>query len=146
MVLLKDWVICVCITLIVAVLFSMFAPRGRMNSFYKMIISVFIFISFIYPLKSANFDKVKFENNFDFSIVEDSSSSIYSNMIENKIIETLKNHDVISTVSANVYVNNNEIEVKKVIVQISDDYDKSEVKNIIFDELGINAEVQRLGD
>ena len=47
----KQWTICVCISLILAVIFSSFEPEGKMKSFCKLLVGLFVFVSFIYPLK-----------------------------------------------------------------------------------------------
>ncbi len=143
----KEWCLCVCISLIVAVIFSLFTPKGSMNGFYKILISFFVFISFLYPLKNADF------GGFDISdtvIAEnENNASPYCEMINSEVKSTLKSKGITGiSVSSDVSVdyNSSEIDIKKVTVSVSDGYDKNEVKKIIFDSLGITAEVNGIGD
>ncbi len=143
----KQWCLCVCISLVFAVIFSLFTPRGNMKSFYRILISFFVFISVLYPLK--NIDLKAF--NFDKNIIAESENNTapYSDMINKKITETLESKGITgASVSSDVSIDYStyEISIDSVKVAVSDGYDKNEVKKIIFDSLGINAEVRGIGD
>lgn len=144
---LKQWTACICITLVVSVIFSLLTPKGRMQGFYKMVISLFIFMSFLYPFKSFDFKDFKISSSFNIEDVEDNNSKAVENMISTQIKTVLKKHNV-NNASINVSVdyNGGEINVKDVTVAISDKYEIENVKTIIFDELGINAEVHYIGN
>lgn len=145
--LLKDWTACICVTLVVAVIFSLLMPKGKMSSFYKMIISLFVFLSFIYPLKNTSFDLKPIQSSFDYQQVESSNEKMLNTMIETQISTLLLDNKIEnSSVIANVIQNENEIEIKSVSIAISENYDIEEVKSIVFENLGINAEVHKLGD
>lgn len=70
---LKNWIFSVCLTLILAVIFSVMTPKGSLGKFYKMIISMFIFVSFLYPVSNAKASDFKidlpmFNNNYEQQI------------------------------------------------------------------------------
>ena len=137
----KQWTIFVCMTVLMCVVFSFLTPKGSMGRFYKMIISIFIFLSFLYPFSQSkiNFDlpKIKMVNTY----------SINDGMIENQIKTCLLENNIIgANVNCRSSINlDNEIVVEKVVVSVSDDYDTAEVQKIIFDNLSINAEVVHIG-
>ncbi len=143
----KEWCTCVCASLIVAVIFSLFTPKGSMKGFYKILISFFVFISFIYPLKNADFSGF----DIDKSIISESenNASPYAEMINTEVKNTLKNKGISGvSVSSDVGVDYaaGEVDIKSVTVFVSDGYDKNNVRKIIFDSLGINAEVKGIGE
>ncbi len=92
----KSWTFCICITLIVSVVFSILSPKGTMGKFYKVIISVFIFISFLYPLTDFDFDGFKIDFNFNTeyeNLVESSAKqeiqySVEKVLTDNKIYKS----------------------------------------------------------
>lgn len=133
----KEWTLCVCTTLVASVIFSLITPSGRLSVFYKSVIALFIFISFINPF--TNFKL----NNIDFDIDNmDNSSSLVVNMVDNQVKNVLVNHSVIgANVKSDVERNGDEIVINSIDVFIPDDYDEKDVHDIIFDELSINARV-----
>lgn len=142
---LKEWTLTVCVTLIISIIFSVLSPKGNMGRYFKVIIAMFIFISFLLPLRNADFD---FEfPEFDSAQFEDSRESAYESIIENSVKRTL---DEGGYISSSVYVkldyNDNEIEIKKLEVGISDEFDKELVKKHIADKTGFNADVYYLGE
>lgn len=142
----KQWVICVCITLIISVIFSSFAPKGKMNSIYKLTIALFVFLSFLYPFKSFNAKNFKLDNAFSVNEAEDINNKSIEKMISNKVLLTLNENSILgANVISNVDYNNGEIYVESVSVSIPDEYDEDNIKSIIFDNLGINAEVHKIG-
>ena len=137
---LKEWTFCVCVSLSVAVLLSMFAPKGKMNGFYKMLISLFIFISFIYPLKDYHMRDI----NIPEITVPFENNQPYAAMAENEIKKLLEENGIIgANVSCEVSSDyaSGEIELKSAQVSIPDEYSADEVYRLIFDRLGINARV-----
>lgn len=144
--LLKDWTLSVCITLIVASILSLLNPNGKMGRFYKIIISLFIFLSFIAPFKDTNFNVFN-EFNYDNKIIENSSNNAMSELIRVQISKTLTDNKIEnSSVIVNVNKIDDKIEITNVSIAITDDYDVNAVKNLVFKELGINAEVHKIGD
>ena len=144
----KEWTLTVCISLIIAVIFSVLSPNGSMNRFFKVLISIFVFVSFLVPLK--DFKSI----DFDFSEigitneVESSQNSAAENLINTEIKELLKNKGIMGvnvTTSAKYNINNGEITVNDVQVSVPDTYDKDETQKLIFDELGINVRVINVG-
>lgn len=142
---LKEWTFNVCITLIISVVFSILSPKGSMGKFFKITLAIFIFLSFVYPLKSADIDFVFPE--FNIEEFEDEQENTYSNLICSNIEKSLENGGYPSC-RANVSIeySDEEISIKKVLVQIPDVYSDIEIKNFIYDELGIVAEVHYLGE
>jgi hypothetical protein len=143
---LKQWAYCVCITLVIAVIFSLLAPKGRMSKLYKMLISLFIFISFLYPLKDFDIADIKIDDiDIDYTYSDEYSNS-YEIMINNQVKNFLNDNDIIGcSVSSEVEIKNDEITIQNVQVAVPDEYDITEIKNMIFDSLGINAKVIRIG-
>lgn len=137
----KQWTIFVCMTVLMCVVFSFLTPKGSMGRFYKMIISIFIFLSFLYPFSQSKI-------NFELPKIETKNTySINNEMIECQIKTCLTENNVIgANVNCHSSINSdNEIVVEKVVVSVSDDYDTTEVQKIIFDNLSINAEVVHIG-
>ena len=142
----KSWTFCICITLMLSVVFSVLTPKGSMGRFYKIIISMFIFISFLFPL--TEFDISDFKFDFDFG-------SEYSDVLENaaqKQIESSVGSALSESgfkncaVSARVKEDNGEITVESLLISVPDGYSTKEVKDLLFDKLGVVAEVKRIGD
>ena len=145
---LKQWSFCVCLTLVISVIFSVLSPGGEMKRFYKIMISVFIFISFIYPLKDYNMSEFKPDISSQIFEINENSNKSYENEI-NRIIKTfLREKGITANVSSKVSFNieNSEIEVKSVVISIPEEYSKSEVQSLVFDKLGINSKVVYVGE
>ena len=137
----KQWTIFVCMTVLMCVAFSFLTPKGSMGRFYKMIISLFIFLSFLYPFSQSKI-------NFDLPEIETANTySINDGMIESQIKTCLTENSIIgANVNCRSRINSdNEIVVEKVVVSVSDDYDTAEVQKLIFENLSINAEVVHIG-
>lgn len=122
------------------------SPKGTMGKFYKTIISMFIFISFLYPLTS--FKANEFKTNFEF---EDVYSDIVENSvdieIENSIKGLLEENGISSAmVDVKTLVTGDEVTIEKVVVSIIDEYNCEDVGKIVFDNLGIIADVKRIGE
>lgn len=144
---LKEWTICICITLVVAVIFSLLSPRGNMNTFFKMMLSVFIFVSFLYPLKGADVDSISFDYSLkesDYTMQREESIEV---MLSNRIKQVLNDENICNaSVKTNVLIKDDNIEINEVQVAVTDEYDLSQVEKLIFDKLGINAKVIHIGD
>lgn len=141
----KEWTICVCITLIIATIFSIIAPSGKLNSFYKIIIAIFIFLSFVVPFKDINFNDLNLDE-INIKVIDD-NTKICENMINSTVQNVLDNHQIVgSSVTTSITINDDEIYVDDVQVSIPDCYKIEDVKKTIFDELSINARVIYVGD
>lgn len=137
----KQWTIFVCMTVLMCVVFSFLTPKGSMGRFYKMIISLFIFLSFLYPFSQSKI-------NFSLPQIETINTySINDEMIESQIKTCLTENNIIgANVNCRSRINSdNEIVVEKVVVSVSDDYDTTTVQKLIFENLSINAEVVHIG-
>ena len=137
----KSWTVSVCLTLIISAVFSLVSPRGTMGRFYKVIISVFIFVSLLYPF--ADFDFNEFKADFDFeSELEDTGSDLAEMQVENIIKGVLLENGINGAqVSCTVIQIADEISVEDVSVIVPADYSASKVEKIIFDETGVAAQV-----
>lgn len=143
----NEWSYCVCITLIASVIFSLLLPKGSAGKTGRLVITVFIIISLTLPLKSGAFD-------FDFSgsgFYEQSENNLkeasYSDIIAANIKNTLSSNGIDgSGVNVDASVSGDEITVERVRIFVPDDCDKEKVKELVFDSLGINAEVYFLGE
>ena len=76
----KQWTLTISATLIISIVFSLLTPKGNMGRFFKVVLAMFIFVSFIYPIKNADFDFSL--PAFDETEFEDSQQSSYENIIE----------------------------------------------------------------
>ena len=142
----KQWTFLVCITLIISVIISIFTPKGRMAGFFKIIISLFIFISFVYPLKDFKASDINLPEEFVSEDYEDSEILSAQTMVELQIKNALKENGITgASVSVELKMKDEQIEISKLTVAVPGEYDKSQVKNIIFDKLSLNAEVIYLG-
>ena len=88
---LKNWIFSVCLTLILAVIFSVMTPKGSLGKFYKMIISMFIFVSFLYPVSNAKASDFKIDlpmfNNHYEQQIEDAGKNNTEAIIIGKLKE-----------------------------------------------------------
>lgn len=142
----KSWTMCVCITLIISVIFMTLSPKGTMGKFYKIIISIFIFISFLYPLTNFNFKefdmKIPLESNYSTA-----AQNAVNSEIEDRIDAVLEENNIMSSkIRVETAMNEDEIMIKSVNVAVVDDYSAEDAKRIIFDKLGIVADVKRIGE
>ena len=142
----KSWTFCICITLIVSVIFSILAPKGSMGKFYKVIISTFIFLSFLYPLSDFNIAEFKLDFDFDSeytNVIERAAKT----QIESAVEAVLDENEVYNAiVTASVSQSGEELIISSVKISVSDNYSTQEVKDIVFKELGVVAEVKRIGE
>lgn len=142
----KTWTFCICITLIVSVIFISLTPKGTLGKFYRVIISIFIFVSFLYPLTDFNFSdfKINFKVESDYeNFMEDSVNK----QVEDAVQKALLNSEIKSSrVSVETSIVGEEINIERVNVSVIDDYDVDEVEKIIFDNLGIVANVKQIGE
>ena len=137
----RQWTVFVCITVLICVVLSFLTPNGNMGRFYRMIISVFIFLSFLYPFTQSD---ISFK---PVQIKEYNTNSIYDDYVESQISALLNSNsvigaDILCTSSIN---KNNEIVLEDVVVAVSDEYDVKDVDALIFDNLGIRARVVHIG-
>jgi len=145
----KQWSFCVCTSLIISSVFSLLAPEGSMNKFWKTMLSAFIFVSFIIPFKDFSASDFKLENYDLDSSVYESADSVYENGVNAQIKEFLTEKGITgANVSSRVkYIaESSEIEINEVVISIPDEYDKSEIKRLVFEEMGINSRVVYLGE
>ena len=137
----KSWTVSVCLTLIISAVFSLVSPRGTMGRFYKVIISVFIFVSLLYPFADFDFNELKADFDFE-SELEDTGSDLAEMQVENIIKGVLLENGINGAqVSCTVIQIADEISVEDVSVIVPADYSASEVEKIIFEETGGAAQV-----
>lgn len=141
----NEWTYTICVTLIISVVFSILLPSGSMWKFSKMILSVFIFISFIIPLKNADLD-IEFPEFAENSLNEEQQNS-YEGIITSNVRKTLVDGGYDGCViDFDVDCSSNEISIDKAVISINDCYDKQEVKDYIYNKLGLVAEVYYIGE
>ena len=138
----NEWTYTVCITLIFSVMFSLLLPKGSQGKVGKIVITVFIMISFILPFKANgfNFDIDEYESISNVEI--DSKEETYSDLIKSNIEKTLADADYKVTVK----LKDDELYIQSADIYILDDYDSKEVKDFLFEKLGINAKVYYIGE
>ena len=146
--LIKEWTFCICSTVIVSVIFSLLAPKGGSGRFYKSVISLFIFISFLFPFTQIVDKKLDFNlDNINIE-AENNTNSIAEGVVKNEIITLLENNSVYSArVNSSSSVNaDNEIILNSVTVSVADEYDCDTVRQLIYDELSLNVRVIHIGE
>lgn len=144
---LKQWTFCVCITLIVSVIFLLFTPKGKMSGFYKMVISLFVFLSFLYPLRDFDFKDYDFDYSFSQEEFDTSSEKSYETMLKTQIQSVLEQNKIYhSSIDCCVKIHDGEAAVKKVVIAVGDEYEPVSVQAVVLDNLGINAQVIHIGD
>lgn len=142
----KNWTFSICLTLIISLVFSIISPKGNMGRFYKVIIAVFIFASFIIP--AAEFEPSDLAVDFDIeSEYYDVSAEAAKSQVETLIRNELnKNNIEPEKIECNVSSSGNEISIDSVIITVSNNYDAEEVEKMLLDSLGIAAQVRYMGD
>lgn len=138
----KSWTFSICLTLIISLVFSIISPKGNMGRFYKVIIAVFIFASFIFPMTEFDPSELKADFNIEsefYDVSADAAKNQVSSIIESELI---KNNIKPLSVECDVSSLANELSINSVVITISHTYDSESVKNIVFDNLGIAAEVK----
>ena len=146
--LIKEWTFCICSTVIVSVIFSLLAPKGSSGRFYKSVISLFIFVSFLFPFTQIGDKKLDFNlDNINIE-TENNTNSIVDGVVKNEIITLLENNSVYSAgVNCSSSVNaDNEIVLNSVTVSVADEYDCDTVRQLIYDELSLNVRVIHIGE
>lgn len=84
--LIKEWTFCICSTVIVSVIFSLLAPKGSSGRFYKSVISLFIFISFLFPFTQIGDKKLDFNlDNINIE-AENNTNSIAEGVVKTKLL------------------------------------------------------------
>ena len=144
----KQWCLCVCISLVCAVILSLFAPKGNMNRFYKTLISFFVFISFVYPLKGLDLNALRLPEEESF-ITSAENDKLYEKTVNEQVKSVLRQNGIDgASVSSDLSVNyeTGEITVERVRIAVGDGYDRTAVKNTVFEALGIQAEVYGIGE
>lgn len=116
-----------------------------MGKFYKTILALFIFLSFIYPAVNADID---FDFAYDFQESEDvSQAESYENSVCVKILSVLENAGYGGcTADCDIDIDGEEIIINNVSVYVPDGYDIRDVEDCIYKELGIVAEVYKIGE
>lgn len=144
----REWTLCVCSTVIAAVVFSLLTPKGNNGKFYKTVISLFIFVSFIFPFVQNSGKAL----DFDFKPVQietkNTTNSIANEVVKREIISLLESNSVFgSSVTCSSEVNkNNEVTLNDITVAVTDEYNREEVRQLIYDELSLNVRVIYVGE
>lgn len=139
----KSWTVSVCLTLIISAVFSVISPKGTMGRFYKVIISVFVFVSLLYPFADFDFDEFKsdFSLESEFETTQENLAEMQvENIIKNVLTENgMENAEVECT----AVQSQEEISVESVTVFVPESYSADEVRKIILEQTGVAAEVIR---
>lgn len=142
----KNWIFSVCVTLILSVIFSAFTPKGNVGKFYKIIISLFIFVSFIYPLTDYEFKNLSVEFPAASSVYVNELNNSNKNNIELLIKTKLQEQNINANVSVECSVNSEETEIEKISIYVPDGSNAEEIKDFVYKELGLVADVKCLGE
>lgn len=145
----KEWTFSICVSLIAAVILSLFTPKGSLKKFYKILLSFFIVVSFLYPLKDLDTDFIDLENlNSGIEAkIESNMQTSMQHSVDNQIKTVLTQNGIMhATVESDISFVNNEITVNHVQIAVSDEYDVDAVSDVVFDEIGIKAKVIHIGE
>ncbi|MCD7796632.1 MAG: stage III sporulation protein AF [Clostridiales bacterium] len=141
----KEWIFGTYITLIVCVVISLLLPSGVIGKYGRVILSLFIFVSFLIPFTDGD---ISFAfPDMQISDVEEQEEDTYSSLISAKVKSSLENagYDGVN-VDCSVTLVDEEITINSLTVSIPDEYSKDEVKSLIYDSLGLAAEVYYIGE
>ena len=137
----NSWVLSICSTLIISIIFSFLAPNGSMGRFYKIIITVFIFASFIIPV--VDFDFAELKTVFDFEVeYSQTLESAASSEIKVLINDVLKKQGI-NDAKIEVFVSEerDEIYIHNITISIIDCKNTEGIKQMLLDNLGLVCEV-----
>ena len=142
----KEWSLNISATLIVAVIFSLLTPKGNMGKYLKIIIALFITISLLLPITSFDFDDIELSAFSKHFTDESTNEDTYKQLITAQVNNILKENNIeAANISCKLKINNNEIEIKEIVISITDEYNAYDVKNTIYDNLGYVAQVKYIG-
>ncbi len=142
---LKSWTYTISITLLISVVFSLLSPKGNMGKFFKIVLSCFIFLSCIYPIKNDGID-ISFP---DFEITDsvEKQNESYEEMIAHQIKNCLDTQSInYCAVNVDAKLKGDEIYINSVGIAITDSESKEDVEMLVFNRLGIKAEVYYIGE
>ena len=137
------------LTMTLAVILSLFAPQGRMNRFYKMLLSLFVFVSFIYPFRDFKLPDFDAQDYFPETAVAAQQSARGEAVVSQQVSEVLKESGIVgASVSsrADYDIGSGELRLLSVEVAVPDAYRTDEVQALLLAQLGINARVIHVGD
>lgn len=141
----KIWTYSICITLIASVLISLLLPAGTMGRYSKLIISLFIFLSFLLPFANADLSFALPDIEEEEFVNENENT--YSQLIETEMNSKLNNAGYTGiTVNCDVQVKEEEIEIKRLVLYIPDEYGKKEIFDYVYANFGMIAEVYAVGE
>lgn len=146
---LKEWTFCVCCSLVTAVILSLLAPSGGMKRFYKILIALFIFLSFLYPFRDFKGFELSLPSTSPMEEAETMQNNLYQRTAEQQIKALLTERGVVgASVACEVQVNEEtgEITLQSVQVAVPDDYDTIDISRMIEEALGVKAKVIHLGE
>ncbi len=136
-----------CITLIISVVFSFVTPKGGLGRFFKIIISLFIFLSFLYPFAQFKLGDITLPDNAEHSQYSADADQTGAKIIAANIKQFLEKNGVKSaSVTCEIDIDDNVINIESVQIAVGDEYDLDEVKKMILDNYGIHARVIHIGD
>ena len=137
---LKEWILNISLTLIISTILSLLVPVGSIGRTYKVILSLFIFLSFIFPLTEIKDISLP---EYEFADYENSERDAYEELTCKQIELVLKKGGYEDySVNCDLSVKGDEIYIERVCVSLPERYDKSEVKDCIYNSLGIVSEVR----
>lgn len=141
----KQWTFYVCISVVISVIISFISPKGNMGNFMKIVISVFIFVSFVIPFHNFDFKDIKVPN-IDITNYTN-SNKIAQEMIVTQVKQALEDNKIIgANVDCKLHIDEyNQITIDSVQVAVGDEYNLDEVKRLIYDKLQLNVSVIHIG-
>lgn len=144
----QSWTYSVCLTVLIACVFSILVPRSSVGKLMKMMIGVFIFVSFIVPF--SDFDWSVFAQELSPSAAGSSIEEEYYDQnlqnietaVENTVLQALGQAGITGcTAEAQAVYADSYVEVERVTVCVPPGTDADSVRAVISEKTGINADI-----
>ena len=141
----KEWTLTVCTVMIICAFLSVFIPRGSYDSLIKIVLSAFIIYSILMPVsKGIDIKSFNLPDNLQMSY---DISETDKKLIEANIKSYLVKNGIIGAKIECDIDNSQEIsEIEYIRIYIPDEYEKEQVKEQIYNDLGFVTEVNYIGD
>ena len=143
----KEWTLCVCITLVLAAVFSLFTPQGTMKQLYRVLIALFIFVSFLLPLRDfrpSDMPSPSIAENAE----EENRLVMYEDAVRRQVQTVLRENGIVGAdVRCRLSLQEKtEIRVDSLEVAVPEEYEVVAVQTLLAEQLGVEARVMHIGE
>ena len=134
----KSWTFSVCATLLLASVLSLVSPRGGMGRFYKIVISLFVFFSFLFPLTEFNATDFDIESQYQSNALNSAQNQVEA-AVKTRLEQAGFADCTVQCLASQI---GNEIEIENVTVCAPSGSDSAKIKSEIMESLGIAVNVE----